>query len=586
MNRVGRKNMLEGEVNVIHIRSAFAILFRDFPHAAPGAHGRVVAALVLLLTFTFAATARAQCAAGWVPLIGAPGITIGSSVYATVVLPGGDVIAGGDFTAAGGVPANNIARYNPSTGAWSALGSGTHPRVLSLVVLPGGDVVAGGQFNTAGGISTGPVARYNPTCGAWSSLGLGLTGAVNALAVLPDGNLIVGGRGLTTGAGQAATNIARYSPSTGLWSPLGGGVDSDVQAVVVMPSGDVIAGGRFAGVGGTGGVIANGIARFNTTTLAWSALGSGVNDFGTVWALAVLPGGDVVAGGRFASIGGVSVNRIARYNFTTGVWSPLGAGVQAAFPTVYSFLVRPSGDLVVGGLFNTAGGAPAANIARYNLASGAWSALGSGTNSTVLTLTALSGGDAIAGGFFTTAGGPVANFIARYSFGTPAPTIGTQPSSQTACPTGAAAFSVTAPGTLPIYQWQLETAPNTWANASNGPLPYNGGATGTITASGVTTNQLQLALNTLPGAPAIRFRCIVTNACGSVTSNPATLTVTCPCDACPADFNMDGGIDGADVGAFFASWESGACDGDVNMDGGVDGADVSTFFAAWEAGGC
>jgi len=75
------------------------------------------------------------------------------------------------------------------------------------------------------------------------------------------------------------------------------------------------------------------------------------------------------------------------------------------------------------------------------------------------------------------------------------------------------------------------------------------------------------------------FRCIV-------TSDPATLTVNCPCDLCPADFNLDGGFDGADVGDFFAKWEAGSCEGDVNMDGGVDGADVSTFFTAWEAGGC
>jgi hypothetical protein len=55
---------------------------------------------------------------------------------------------------------------------------------------------------------------------------------------------------------------------------------------------------------------------------------------------------------------------------------------------------------------------------------------------------------------------------------------------------------------------------------------------------------------------------------------------------CPADFNQDGGVDGADVSAFFAEWEAGNSDADVNRDGGVDGADIDTFFAAWESGGC
>ncbi|MCX5691081.1 MAG: hypothetical protein NTV94_15065, partial [Planctomycetota bacterium] len=55
---------------------------------------------------------------------------------------------------------------------------------------------------------------------------------------------------------------------------------------------------------------------------------------------------------------------------------------------------------------------------------------------------------------------------------------------------------------------------------------------------------------------------------------------------CPADFNQDGGIDGADVNTFFGAWEAGESSADVNCDGGVDGADIDVFFPAWEAGGC
>lgn len=55
---------------------------------------------------------------------------------------------------------------------------------------------------------------------------------------------------------------------------------------------------------------------------------------------------------------------------------------------------------------------------------------------------------------------------------------------------------------------------------------------------------------------------------------------------CPADFNMDGGVDGTDVDAFFWSWEAGEADADVNADGGVDGGDVDRFFVLWEGGGC
>lgn len=54
---------------------------------------------------------------------------------------------------------------------------------------------------------------------------------------------------------------------------------------------------------------------------------------------------------------------------------------------------------------------------------------------------------------------------------------------------------------------------------------------------------------------------------------------------CLADFDSNGGIDGADLAAFFAAYESGNTSADVDFNGGVDGADLAAFFAAYE-GGC
>jgi hypothetical protein len=85
--------------------------------------------------------------------------------------------------------------------------------------------------------------------------------------------------------------------------------------------------------------------------------------------------------------------------------------------------------------------------------------------------------------------------------------------------------------------------------------------------------------------PQIRLRVRIANGCGATETRPTTVAV-CQCLDCPADYNQDGGIDGGDINAFFAAWESGGCDGDVNADGGVDSGDIAEFFAAWEAGGC
>ena len=85
-----------------------------------------------------------------------------------------------------------------------------------------------------------------------------------------------------------------------------------------------------------------------------------------------------------------------------------------------------------------------------------------------------------------------------------APTITAHPASQTAPDGGSATFSVSASGTAPLaYQWQR--------NGAN----IAGAISASYTLSPVTTAD--------NGAT---FRCVVTNAFGSVTSNSATLTAT------------------------------------------------------------
>jgi hypothetical protein len=55
---------------------------------------------------------------------------------------------------------------------------------------------------------------------------------------------------------------------------------------------------------------------------------------------------------------------------------------------------------------------------------------------------------------------------------------------------------------------------------------------------------------------------------------------------CIADFNVDGGVDGADVATFFEAWQGGDFLADVNDDGGVDGGDAGDFMRLWAAGDC
>jgi len=316
------------------------------------------------------------------------------------LLANGDVIVTGGFTAAGGIPANNIARWNGS--AWSAFGTGPgsalSPGVSVLVSLPNGDLFAGGSMTAAGSDIITGMARWNGS--SWSSLFSGINNRVTASVVMPNGDLVIGGL-FTTVGGVSARSIARFTGSS--WAAFGSGLNGTPSALAVLPNGDLIAAGTFTSAGG---VQVSNIARWNGT--AWSALSAGVS--GAVSALAVLPNGDLIVGGQFATAGGVTVRNIARWNGTA--WSALGAGMDTG-GTVRSLTVLPNGDLVAGGLFTNAGGVPVNYIARWN--GTVWSPLGQGTFSAVTALAVLPNGDLIAGGDFSTAGEVLANRVARWN---------------------------------------------------------------------------------------------------------------------------------------------------------------------------
>lgn len=366
---------------------------------------------------------REATGGGW----SAMGSGMNGTVFALAALPNGDLVAGGDFTNAGGAAASRIARWYASDGAWSQMGAGFNGTVLSLTLTPGSsganDVVAGGTFFASGGLPS-HVARWNDADGLWLSMGTGTNGNVSALVPLPEGNVVAGGD-LSTASGVALRGVARWLPTAaggaGAWSALNPGMNSSVNALAVLPDGAsgsdlVIAGSVITDQG----VAIRNVARLSASAAEmWSAFGIGTN--GTPAALAVLPNGaggsDLVAGGSFVTAGGVTVNRIARWDSTAaagaGAWMPMGTGMDGE---VAALAVLSNGDLIAGGSFVTAGGVTVNHIARWS--GGQWQTIGPGINGTVSSIAALPGGDFVAVGGFTAAGGVFARDIARWNAST------------------------------------------------------------------------------------------------------------------------------------------------------------------------
>ncbi len=272
----------------------------------------------------------------WSALAGPYGTNMDAGTKALAVYDDGNgeaLYAGGDFTTAGGITVNHIAKWDGTQ--WSALsgpaGTGMdspNSTVEALAVYDDGSgeaLYAGGSFSTASGISVNGIAKWDGA--QWSAmpgpLGTGVLGSVFTLAVYDDGSgeaLYVGGY-FTTAGGRTVNNIAKWDGT--LWLAQGGpnaiGVGSGVNALAVYDDGygeALYACGPFTSAGG---VAVKGIAKWDG--MQWSAM-PGI--FGSFWgsngwahALAVYDDGSgeaLYAGGWLTDAGEVWVHGIAKWD--------------------------------------------------------------------------------------------------------------------------------------------------------------------------------------------------------------------------------------------------------------------------------
>ncbi|MCU0866110.1 MAG: hypothetical protein MUC36_20190 [Planctomycetes bacterium] len=220
------------------------------------------------------------------------------AVSAAAMLPGGELVVGGQFQALDGVPLQNVARRVGAT--WAPLGAGVAAPVQQLVVDPTGQLWA----RTANA-----VLRWTGT--AWSQLGLAQPSAT-ALVFGADGVPVLGGD-------FAAAGVLRWSGVS--WVSLGVGPGGAVASLAVLPDGDLVAGPRIE-PGGT----ARPLQRWDG--VSWSPLGGAID--GTVFALGQSLPGDLLLVGRFTTADGLPRCRFARVS-TSCPASVLSLAPQCGF---------------------------------------------------------------------------------------------------------------------------------------------------------------------------------------------------------------------------------------------------------------
>lgn len=488
-------------------------------------------------------------------------ITPGQPSFASDASFDGSVVIGYGYIAGG---AERAFRWTQATGmqAYSTRLPGTQHSV-GLACTPSGGIVAGYCFNNA-------PALIMPTACRWDS-----TGAVIELGVLPgsamsvpsdltsDGSIVVG-----YCADQAGGNVVafRWTATTGMQQLTALPGAAGEVASTTTADGSTVAGYAIIGAQATACVWVGGQPQLLSSFLESQRVATGAWTFTTC---AVSSDGSTFSG-TGEHLGQTRAWRIGLTCSGVPVVTAQPAGVTVDSGQPFSVSVAATG---IGNRYQW----------FHNLAP-----MTGATSATYAVNAALpsDAGDywCVVSSDCGSATSDVAVVIVVPNCVTPE--VVEQPGDADGCAWGVFELSVHATGT-PLFRWQRETSPGSgdYADLLDGPSgdwdgqPFGGGAviagadTPNLTISADLENGLSLA-----AIHAGRYRCVIWNDCGESTSDPASVVV------CFADFDCSRGVDGDDVIAFFAAWDSADFTADINHDGGVDGDDVIEFFSRWDAG--
>lgn len=309
-------------------------------------------------------------------------------------------------------PCNRVAAWNGTT--WECLGGGVGIVARAGTVWNGNLVVVGDFWNVQQPCTNcNGVAMWDGT--QWTNIGAGFNNDVLCVTVW-NGDIVVAGD-FTQSNGVACSRIAKWNGSN--WEQIGpsNAFNNDIRAITEF-EGELWIGGDFTNVGGC--TACDRLVKWSGT--AWIGGDSGVDIQGgvdnTVRVLYVNPyDGKLYMGGHFTdlNIDGVvnpDCKGVAVYDGS--VWAPLGTGVNDYVRAIHEY----NGNIVVGGYFTTAGGISANRIAKWNPVAQSWSAMGLGFNGVgideYVKAATVWNGIFFAGGAYTIAENNPMDFIAQW----------------------------------------------------------------------------------------------------------------------------------------------------------------------------
>jgi len=305
------------------------------------------------------------------------GDAVVDAVRDLVVQPDGRIVVTGDFDRFGESLHPGIARieasgapdetFDPGPGLQTA---GRSAGVgMAVAVQADGRILVAGQFTQIGTEVRHNLGRLHSDGSADPDYSdseriVERVGSVNAITVQEDGRILVGGD-FERVDGQPRQALARILPHGALDESFDAHVSQDglVNAIVLEPRGEVIVGGRFATVQAKS---RSNLVRLTANSQLDATFDPGLGPNGEVYCLALQPDGHILVGGLFDEVNGMPRFRLARLDASGAVdpgFDPHVASWVAA-PDVYTIVVQDDERLVIGGYFDTVNGQGRSGLAR------------------------------------------------------------------------------------------------------------------------------------------------------------------------------------------------------------------------------
>ncbi len=335
-------------------------------------------------------------------------------IYPTTIAaqPDGKILIAGNFLQVGTTVRERMARLNTDGSLdTSFVDPMIDSEVKAVAVQPDGKILVAGTFDAIDTTTRHYLARLNSDGTLDTSFAdPGFDSTVWGLAIQPDGNILAAGDFSNIGA-HAQKYFARITSSGGFDSTFADPqlCCSVARTVAIQANGDIVIGGYFSEVHGSSNY--SYLARFTS---------AGVQDTSFPNVSVVLNSQDLVIGPDGSIYLGLSGSPSVRKLKPNGTLDSTFNGATSD-GSINSMVLQPNGKLVIGGTFETVGGAAHHALARLNTdgsVDGTFADLdfyenAGNQNAYIENVVEQTNGDIVVGGNFSLADGQSRQYMAR-----------------------------------------------------------------------------------------------------------------------------------------------------------------------------